>query len=302
MLTISLIGVPGAGKSTTLRRLYRQEGDRTEMFVADSARLICATSPLRGVRIATFPGTATHDAHIRELALSSDLIVCTVDAQLATFPDQARFFERHPALRLRPRIWQINKADIASTARARVELRSLGAEEHQPICKTTAVTGDGVQDLLIDAVRQYDFRGPGAEVRDAVKRAFPDRAAPILYALDRRWLAWNRGDLGACPHCGQRLLLWISEIGGGAIPTGVAQEPPGPPSLLPPLPPPEYSRDLLLAELRRALSENAFRRVERGCGRDEEPRRMQSCPHCKKGAPMLARLDGSRWRLALTKT
>lgn len=295
MRTISLIGAPSAGKTTTLRKIRQREGDRLELHAAGDIQLRVLHSEAAQVRVAAFSGSTAHDPYIRELVFSSDIVVCTIDTQDPE--SQMPFFERHPEILMAPRVWQLNKIDLGSAARTRMLLPEFGMDPREnQIYRTNALTGDGVDALIAGALTYLDKAyGPGAAVREAVTDAFPDRASRLLDAVDCRWVEKGLRGRMACTRCGQPVLVWMQR-GAGAEPTGVLQEPADPPALLPRLPAPEYSRDLLLAELRRALPEALLERVERGLGRDEE-RRTPSCPHCTKNFEIVARLDGSRWRL-----
>jgi hypothetical protein len=297
MPTVCFYGPGLAGKTTTIQRIAELRGLELRSAANEVDRTLVATRA-GDVRLVTVPGATWYSLTRRIPLLESDALVFTLDAQRERLDAHPAFFgEAATEIRLAPRLYQLNKTDLpnADLDVARNQLPGIGWETGMRVIETVASSGVGI-DVLFDGILSLlDERGPGGVVRQAVMAAFPQRAAELLDALDRRWLGWGVRRVVQCHRllCRRHNFVRIgpgreadvaAAAGGPAIPGG----------RLPRMPETTLGRDLLLGELRRALGETDFARVERACGRDVEERKAP-CASCRRPLELRATFNGYFW-------
>ena len=295
MRNVFFFGGPLAGKTSTLEALAERSGAAMRVHADETHRFVEVLDS--GLRLVTVPGNVFYESTVREPLVECDALVFTLDA-LARRPPPQGYFQRHAAeIRPMPRIYQISKIDLPDVAHARGLLRECGWDETAPVFETSVLRNEGIDALAAGIRALLDETGPPPDVVLALREAFPERAAELIDALERRWLGAGRGALVQCtkPRCEAVLSVRLFHGGHTAVASSLATRPFAGGVLRVPSPM-RLSRDGLLAELRRALAPERYDRAEHGCGQDVETRRI-TCPACRSVVRLEARLQETGWRI-----
>jgi GTP-binding protein len=201
----ALIGFPNAGKSTLLSRVSAAKSKVADYpFTTLAPHLGVVTVDDREFALADIPGLIEGAAQgkglghefLRHVERAHVLVILLdpTDIQEVSFPDQlevlqAELAAHSPELAARPAVIAVNKVDAVPEAQ---RVASWADARPEPVHLISAVTGDGLDDLLHAIANEVDRHERTAPVRESYVLHRPLGADYMITRDDAGWVITGR--------------------------------------------------------------------------------------------------------------
>ena len=204
-ITIALAGNPNSGKTTVFNRLTgeRQHVGNYPGVTVEKKQGTC-THRGRDVNVVDLPGTYSLTAYSVEELVARNYILYEKPDVLVDIVDSANL-ERNLYLAVQfleldvPLVLAFNMADVARTRGMRFDLERLAELLGAPIVQTVGNKGEGIEDLLDEAIRVAEQGPPprprtvhyGREIEEEIARirALLEAEHAVHTDAEPRWLA-----------------------------------------------------------------------------------------------------------------